>query len=121
MLLYFPLSEQKTEKIQHLVALAFFTPLTIHVDCVKLVTDFCFLGFYIKEGLTHGLNLRKLLKMAQQRLYFLRMLGKKYDLAHSLLASFYCCSAESILIYSFCVWYGNSTTAQKKDLHKPKN
>ncbi|PWA32443.1 hypothetical protein CCH79_00018789 [Gambusia affinis] len=52
---------------------------------------------------------------AQQRLYFLRIL-KKNSLPSDLLQAFYHCSIESVLTYSLCVWYGSSTSSDKKAL-----
>ncbi|PWA26347.1 hypothetical protein CCH79_00018169, partial [Gambusia affinis] len=54
---------------------------------------------------------------AQQRLYFLRILQKNC-LPSDLLQAFYHCSIESVLTYSLCVWYGSSTSSDKKALQR---
>lgn len=78
-------------------------PLNIGGDCVERVTDFCFLGVHIKEELSWSVNTSELLKKAQQRLHFLRVLRKNH-ICQRLLVSFYRCSTESILTHCMCVW-----------------
>ncbi len=90
-------------------------PLLISKDCVERVSDFCFLGVHITEDLTWGANTAELVKKAQQRLYFLRVL-RKNNIPQNLLVSFYGCSIESILTYCLCVWFSSCTVAQRKAL-----
>ncbi|KAF7661286.1 hypothetical protein LDENG_00265940 [Lucifuga dentata] len=71
-------------------------PLFISGECVERVSDFRFLGVHIEEDLTWSANTIALVKKAQQRLYFLRILRKNH-LTQKLLVSFYHCSIESIL------------------------
>ena len=52
------------------------------------------------------------MKKAQQRLYFLRVLGRK-NIPQKLLV-FYRCSIESILLYCLHVWFSSRTVAQRK-------
>ncbi len=63
-------------------------PITINGD---RVTEFRFLGTHIEEDLSWTTNTTALLKKAQQRLYFLRVL-RKNNLTEILLVSFYRCS-----------------------------
>uniref|UniRef100_UPI0037E88240 NLR family CARD domain-containing protein 3-like n=1 Tax=Semicossyphus pulcher TaxID=241346 RepID=UPI0037E88240 len=70
-------------------------PLHISGECVERVSDFRFLGVHISEDLTWGTNTAELVKKAQQRLYFLRVL-KRHNIPQKLLVSFYRCSIESI-------------------------
>ena len=84
---------------------------------MERVTDFSFLGVHISEDLTWGTNTAELVKKAQQRLYFLRVL-KRHNISQNLLVSFYCCSIESILTYCLCVWFASCTVAQKKALQR---
>ena len=61
-----------------------------------------------------------MLKKAQQRLYFLRVL-RGNNITQRLLVSFYRCSIESILTYCICVWYTSATAAQRKKLQRVIN
>lgn len=95
-------------------------PLIISGDWVERVADFCFLGVHIGEGLTWSANSTELLKKAQQRLYFLRIL-RNNNITQKLLVSFYRASIESILTYCICVWYTSCTVAQRKALQRVIN
>ncbi|KAK3561725.1 hypothetical protein QTP86_012698 [Hemibagrus guttatus] len=95
-------------------------PLIISGDCVERVADFCLLGIYIEEDLTWSVNTSELLKKAQQRLHFLRVL-RKNNITQRLLVSFYRCSIESLLKYCICVWYTSCTVAQRKALQRVIN
>ena len=87
-------------------------PLLIGAVCVERVSDLsCFLGVNIMEELTWGANTTGLVKKAQQRLYFLRVL-RRYNIPQKLLVSFNRCSIESILTYFLCVWFLSCTVAQ---------
>ena len=92
-------------------------PLRISGECVERVTDFCFLGVLISEDLTWGTNTAELVKKAQQRLYFLRIL-KRHNIPQKLPVSFYRCSIKSILTYCLCVWFASCTVAQQKALQR---
>lgn len=91
--------------------------LYISRNCVEKVSDFCFLGFHIEEDLTWVVNTFELLKKAQQRLHFLRVL-RKSNISQKLLVSFYWSSIESIFMYCICVWYSSCTGAQRKTLQR---
>ena len=84
------------------------------------VSSFRFLGVHIEEDLTWGVNTSEVLKKAQQRLYFLRML-RGNNISQRLMVSFYRCSIESILTYCICVWYSSCTMAQRKKLQRVIN
>ncbi|PWA21794.1 hypothetical protein CCH79_00018881 [Gambusia affinis] len=92
-------------------------PLTISGTCVERVPVFRFLGMEQEDKVTWSTNTKELLKKAQQRLFFLRIL-KKNCLPLVLLQAFYHCSIESVLSYSLCVWYGSSTSSDKKALQR---
>uniref|UniRef100_A0A3P9IGT3 Reverse transcriptase domain-containing protein n=1 Tax=Oryzias latipes TaxID=8090 RepID=A0A3P9IGT3_ORYLA len=96
------------------------SPLFISGVCVERVPDFRFLGVHIEEDLTWGVNTSELLKKAQQRLHFLRVL-RKNNISQRLLVSFYRCSIESILTYCVCVWFSRCTVAQRKALQRVIN
>ena len=81
------------------------------------VTDFRCLGVHISEDLTWGTNTAELVKKAQQRLYFLRVL-KRHNIPQKLLVSFYRCSVESALTYCLCVWFASCTVAPQKALQR---
>ncbi len=63
------------------------------------------------------INITALVKKAQKRLYFLRML-RKVNLSQQLLLSFYRCSIESVLTHGMLVWYGSSSAADKNALQR---
>ncbi len=92
-------------------------PLIISGDIVERVADFRYLGVHIEENLTWSVNTSELLKKAQQRLYFLRILRKE-NITQRLLVSFYRASIESILTYCICIWYTSCTVAQRKALQR---
>ncbi|CAJ1076957.1 uncharacterized protein LOC125983400 [Xyrichtys novacula] len=96
------------------------TPLIIGGDCVEQVSDFRFLGVQIEEGLTWTVNTTQVIKKAQQRLHFLRVL-RKNNITQRLLVSFYRCSIEAILTYCICVWFNSCTVAQRKALQQVVN
>ena len=93
------------------------SPLNINGERVERVSSFKFLGTLISEDLTWTANTTALVKKAQQRLYFLRLL-QKVNLSQQLLESFYHCSIESILTYDILVWYSGSSAADKKSLQR---
>ena len=95
-------------------------PLIINGDCVERVASFRFLGVHMEEGLTWSTNTSELLKKAQQRLYFLRVL-RGNNITQRLLVSFYRCSVESILTYCICVWYTSCTVEQRNKLQRVIN
>ena len=73
----------------------------------------------------HGLhqikrNTTALLKKAQQKLYFLRLLRKNTFLK-KLLVSFYRCSGESVLNYGISLWFASCTVAERKVLQRVIN
>lgn len=84
---------------------------------MERVSTFKFLGTHISENLTWKHNTNCLIKKAQQRLYFLRVL-MKVNLSQQLLISFYRCSVESVLTYNILVWYSSSSVAEKKALQR---
>uniref|UniRef100_A0A670HWE1 Alkylated DNA repair protein AlkB homologue 8 N-terminal domain-containing protein n=1 Tax=Podarcis muralis TaxID=64176 RepID=A0A670HWE1_PODMU len=90
-------------------------PLLIDGVCVERVTTFRFLGIELQEDLSWSVNIRGLVKKAQQRLYFLRILRKNH-LPQKLLLAFYHCAIESVLTYGLCVWYGSCTTQDRMGL-----
>uniref|UniRef100_A0A8C7YDV2 Reverse transcriptase domain-containing protein n=1 Tax=Oryzias sinensis TaxID=183150 RepID=A0A8C7YDV2_9TELE len=92
-------------------------PLSIGGDCVERVAAFKLLGVTIEQDLTWSANTTALVKKAQQRLYFLRLL-KKNKLSEKLLVSFYRCSIESILTYCVCAWFVSPTAAARTALQR---
>ncbi|XP_062859991.1 polycystin-1 [Trichomycterus rosablanca] len=101
---------RKTKSCTHL-------PVLINGDEVERVSSFKFLGIHISEDLSWTHNTSCLVKKAQQRLYFLRRL-KKDHLSPQILTNFYRCTIESVLSNCVTVWYGSSTVADRKALHK---
>lgn len=93
------------------------TPLHINGEIVERVSSFKFLGTHISEDLSWTTNITASVKKAQQRMFFLRML-RKINLSGRLLVSFYRCSIESVLTYNMLVWYGSSSSGDKKALQR---
>ena len=94
-----------------------YLPLYINGKDVETVGSFKFLGIYISEDLSWTINGNMLVKKAQKRLYFLRMLGK-LNLSQHLLLSYYCSTIESVLTYGILVWFGSTCVVDKKALQR---
>ena len=84
--------------------------------CEK-VQSFKFLGVHISADLSWTENTTALVKKAQQRLHFLRVLWKEH-LDTQLLVTFYRSSIESVLTYAVTVWYSSCTEADRKRLQR---
>uniref|UniRef100_A0A1A8E6L0 Alkylated DNA repair protein AlkB homologue 8 N-terminal domain-containing protein n=1 Tax=Nothobranchius kadleci TaxID=1051664 RepID=A0A1A8E6L0_NOTKA len=87
-------------------------PLCIKGAEVERVPSFKFLGIYISEDLSWTINTTALVKKAQQRLHFLRVL-KWNRLQTNLLVPFYRAVIESVMTYAIPVWYAGCTVADK--------
>jgi len=87
---------------------------------VGRVADFRFQGVHINKSLSWSVYTSELLKKAQERLYFLRIL-KRNNIAQRQLVSFYRTSIESILTYCMCAWYSSCTVAHRKALQEVIN
>ncbi len=74
-----------------------------------------FLGVHICEDLKWTENTVKLVSKANQRMYFLRRL---FDMSPQILHNFYRCTVESVLTCCLAVWFGNSTTHDRKALQR---
>ncbi|XP_026202983.1 odorant receptor 131-2-like [Anabas testudineus] len=81
-------------------------PLYIIGVCVERVHTFRFLGVLISDDISWTENITAVIKKAQQRLYFLRVL-RKHNRA----------SIESLLTYCITVWY-KSFNSSGKAVHK---
>lgn len=75
-------------------------PLYINGDCVE-----------------RAIIIKAIIKKAQQRLHFLRVL-KKNNLKEKLLETFYCSAVESLLTYCISVWYFSCTEAERKGIQR---
>ena len=95
-------------------------PLFIGGKQVERVTDFRYLGVHIEEDFTWSINTTTIIKKAQQRLYFLRVLRNNF-LIKKLLVSFFRCFIESVLTYCMCVWFASCTVAERKALQRVVN
>ena len=84
---------------------------------MERVSDIRFLRIHIMDDLAWGTNIAELVKKAQQRLHFLRVL-KRENLNTQLLVTFYRSSIESLLTYAITVWYSSCTEAEKKRLQR---
>jgi len=92
-------------------------PLVVNGETIETVDCFKFLGTTISNDLSWDNNVDAVVKRAQQRLYFLRQL-RKFGLSKDILVQFYRAVIESVLTFSMCVWYGNSTQQQKDRLER---
>lgn len=92
-------------------------PLLIAGATVERVNTFKYLGVHINNDLSWSVNTTTIIKRAQQRLYFLRLL-KRNNLSESLLVGFYRSAIESTLTYCITVWYTSCTVALKKSLQR---
>lgn len=92
-------------------------PLLIDGGCVERVSSFRFLGVHIQDNLKWSTNTTSIIKKAQQRLHFLRVL-RNYHLRQDLLVCFYRCAVESILTYCICVWFASCTEHEKSALQR---
>ena len=91
----------------------------IHIEGaeVERVSNFKFLGVYIKDDLTWSMQAGSAVKTAQKRLYFLRRL-KKFGMSSKTLTNFYRCTIESILSGCITAWYGSCSAADRKALQR---
>ena len=78
-------------------------PLFINGDEVEQVATFKFLGTTISQDLSWTENTTAIVKKAQQRLHFLRIL-RKNNLQQNLMVTFYRSTIESVLAYCISVW-----------------
>ena len=92
-------------------------PVTINGKDIEMVTSFKFLGTIISNDLSWDANITAIIKKAQQRIFFLRLL-RKFKLSAHILASFYRATIESVLTFSITVWYGSATEEQKARLQR---
>ncbi|XP_072909543.1 uncharacterized protein [Hemitrygon akajei] len=84
---------------------------------VSTVENFRFLGTTISQDLKWEQNISSILKKAQQRMYFLRLL-RKYGLPQELLLQFYTAVIESVLCTSIIVWFGAATKQDRTRLQR---
>uniref|UniRef100_A0A8C6LR59 Reverse transcriptase domain-containing protein n=1 Tax=Nothobranchius furzeri TaxID=105023 RepID=A0A8C6LR59_NOTFU len=94
-------------------------PLLINGERVDRVPSIRFLCT-ISADLFWYANTRVLVKKAQQRLHFLRVL-RRCGLDQKLLLAFYHCSVESTFTYSLSVWYAGSTAEDRKAVQRTIN
>ena len=92
-------------------------PLYINGEIIETVDSFKFLGTIISNDLKWEQNVDKLVKKANQRLFFLRQL-RRFGVKKEILMQFYRSVVESILTFSIVVWYGNTTEKQKTSLNR---
>ncbi|XP_059825593.1 uncharacterized protein LOC132394009 isoform X2 [Hypanus sabinus] len=84
---------------------------------ISIVENFRFLGTTISQDLKWEQNISSILKKAQQRMYFLRLL-RKYGLPQELLLQFYTAVIESVLCTSITVWFGAATKQDRTRLQR---
>ena len=92
-------------------------PLLIKDKQVEIVSEFKFLGLVISNDLKWEKNTVKIVKKAQQRLFFLRRL-KKFGVKTEILINFYRAIIESVLTFAMPVWYGSISKAESASLNR---
>ena len=92
-------------------------PLIIQGQQVETVSSVKFLGTHISKDLSWSVNSAALVKKANQRLYFLRVL-RRQQVQQRLLVDFYRATIESILTHGISVWYAACTAGDKHALHR---
>ena len=92
-------------------------PILIGGIAVERVKEFKFLGVHISDDLSWAVQTERVVKKAQQRLYFLRKL-KKTGVGPKVLRAFYRGTTESILTGCFTAWYGSCTDRNRKALQR---
>ncbi|KAI4885845.1 hypothetical protein NFI96_009787, partial [Prochilodus magdalenae] len=85
---------------------------------VERVSSFKFLGVHITEELTWTEQTTRVVKKAQQHLFFLRRL-RRFGMDPRILRTFYTCTVESILTGSITTWYGSCTAQYITGLQRP--
>jgi hypothetical protein len=95
------------------------TPIHVNGTAVERVSSIKFLGIHITEDLTRT-NTTTLVKMAQQRLYFLRR-QNTFAMPPQVLSKYYRYAVESILTGCFMAWYGNCFVRDRKALQRVVN
>ncbi|KAL2097872.1 hypothetical protein ACEWY4_007079 [Coilia grayii] len=102
-----------------LTAKRFLTPNFTYIknECVERVHTFWFLCVLIFNDISWTENIVAIIKKAQQRLHFLRVL-RKHNLDSGLLLTFYRTSIKSQLAYCISVWYSSCTMADKEMLQR---
>ena len=93
------------------------SPLTVLSSPVSTVESFRFLGTIIAQDLKWEQNISSILKKAQQRMYFLRLL-RRHGLPPELLLQFYTAVIESVLCSSITVWFGAATRQDRFRLQR---
>ena len=81
----------------------------------ELVDSFKFLGTTIANTLKWDINAEIIAKKDQQRMFFLRQL-KKFRVNKTILTQFYRAVIESVLTFSFTVWFGSASIHTKNML-----
>ncbi|KAI4905396.1 hypothetical protein NFI96_030512, partial [Prochilodus magdalenae] len=92
------------------------TPITINGAAVERV-QLKFLGVHLTEGLTWTEHTTRVVKKAQQRLFFLRRL-KRFGMDPRILRTFYTCTVESTVTGSITTWYGSCIDIERKALQR---
>ncbi|KAI4873905.1 hypothetical protein NFI96_008067 [Prochilodus magdalenae] len=93
------------------------TPITINRATVERVSSFKFLSVHITEELTWTEHTTRVVKKAQQRLFFLRR-QRRFGMDPRILRTFYTCTVENVLTGSITTRYGNCTAIERKALQR---
>ena len=92
-------------------------PLSIQGEQVEKVASVKFLGTLISEDCSWSANSAALVKKANQRLYFLRVL-RRQQVQQRLLVDFYRATIESILTNGISVWFAACTAGDRHALQR---
>ena len=92
-------------------------PLLIKDTIVKVVESVKFLGTTITSDLKWEIHSSNVIKRAQQRMFFLRLL-RKMNISPKIRTQFYRATIESVLTSSITVWYVASSAHTKQRLER---
>ena len=82
---------------------------------VKIVNLLKFLGIQISANLKWEISVHQIVSRARQRLHFLQRL-RSFGVSQALMVQFYRAVTESVLTFSFAVWYNGATAEDRNRL-----
>lgn len=90
-------------------------PSVINGQAVEVVQQYKYLGTIIDDKLTFEPNTDAVCAKAHQRMYFYRKL-RSFNVDPTFMRMFYSCFIESVLTFSFIVWFGSLTLKNRNRL-----
>ena len=93
------------------------TPVKIDNEKVEIVTEYKYLGFTVDHKLTGTCHVKKMIKKANQRMFFLRKL-KHISVDRNIMDLFYKSVIQSVFCYCMVCWFVNLSDKDKKIINK---